>query len=56
MAALVFKIFTLSIKTAAKPLAGRFQNWVLEHPTLRPAVVKLAQVLSYPWAIAKVSA
>ncbi|KAL3141945.1 hypothetical protein ABBQ32_004595 [Trebouxia sp. C0010 RCD-2024] len=43
MAALVFKIFTLSIKTAAKPLAGRFQSWVLQHPTLRPAVVKLAQ-------------
>lgn len=55
MAALVFKIFTLSIKTAAKPLAGRFQNWVLEHPTLRPAVVKLAQVLSYPCGNSQVS-
>lgn len=44
MAALVFKIFTLTIRTAAKPLAGRFQAWVLEHPTLRPAVVNLAQV------------
>lgn len=43
MAALVFKIFTLSIRTAAKPLAGRFQAWVLDHPTLRPAVVNLAQ-------------
>lgn len=43
MAALVFKIFTLSIRTAAKPLAGRFQAWVLDHPTLRPAVVRLAQ-------------
>lgn len=43
MAALVFKIFTLSIRTAAKPLAGRFQAWVLDHPTLRPAVVSLAQ-------------
>ena len=46
MAALVFKIFTLSIRTAAKPLAGRFQAWVLDHPTLRPAVVSLAQVTS----------
>lgn len=43
MAALVFKVFTLTIKTAAKPLAGRFQAWVLHHPTLRPAVVNLAQ-------------
>ncbi|DBA76379.1 hypothetical protein WJX77_005390 [Trebouxia sp. C0004] len=43
MAALVFKIFTLTIRTAAKPLAGRFQAWVLDHPTLRPAVVNLAQ-------------
>ena len=41
---MVFKIFTLSIRTAAKPLAGRFQAWVLDHPTLRPAVVNLAQV------------
>ncbi len=45
MAALLFKVFTLSIRTAAKPLAGRFQAWVLDHPTLRPAVVNLAQVL-----------
>ena len=44
MAALVFKIFTLTIRTAAKPLAGRFQAWVLDPPTLRPAVVNLAQV------------
>ncbi len=44
MAALVFKIFTLTIRTVAKPLAGRFQAWVLDHPTLRPAVVNLAQV------------
>ena len=44
MAALLFKVFTLSIRTAAKPLAGRFQAWVLDHPTLRPAVINLAQV------------
>lgn len=43
MAALLFKVFTLSIRTAAKPLAGRFQAWVLDHPTLRPAVINLAQ-------------
>ena len=44
MAALLFKVFTLTIRTAAKPLAGRFQNYVIDHPTLRPAVVNLAQV------------
>ena len=44
MAALLFEVFTLSIRTAAKPLAGRFQAWVLDHPTLRPAVINLAQV------------
>ena len=44
MAALLFKVFTLTIRTAAKPLAGRFQSYVIDHPTLRPAVVSLAQV------------
>jgi len=43
MAALLFKVFTLTIRTAAKPLAGRFQSYVIDHPTLRPAVVNLAQ-------------
>ena len=44
MAAFVFKVFTLTLRTAAKPLALRFQQFVLTHPTLRPRVVKLAQV------------
>lgn len=44
MATLVFKVFTLAIKTASKPLANRFQNYVLAHPTLRPQVLKFAQV------------
>ncbi len=46
MAAFVFKVFTLTLRTAAKPLAQRFQQFVLTHPTLRPRVVKLAQVRS----------
>ena len=44
MAAFLFKVFTLTLRTAAKPLANRFQAFVLSHPTLRPRVVKLAQV------------
>ncbi len=42
--ALVFKVGTLFIKTASKPLAGRFQKWVLGHPTYRQRVIDLAQV------------
>lgn len=42
--ALVFKVGTLFIKTASKPLAGRFQKWVLGHPTYRKKVIDLAQV------------
>jgi len=43
--AFVFKVMTLAIRTASKPLANRFQNYVLTHPTLRPAVLKFAQGL-----------
>lgn len=42
--ALVFKVGTLFIKTASKPLANRFQKWVLGHPVYRNRVVNLAQV------------
>ncbi|KAK9837024.1 hypothetical protein WJX81_008079 [Elliptochloris bilobata] len=45
MAAFLFKIFTLTLRTAAKPLAQRFQAFVLSHPTLRPRVVKFAQAV-----------
>ena len=44
MAAFVFKVFTLSLKTIAKPLAGRFQGYVLNHPVARGRVIDLAQV------------
>ena len=31
-------------RTASKPLASRFQSYVLAHPKLRPAVLRFAQV------------
>jgi hypothetical protein len=47
MAAFVFKVLTLTIKTISKPLAGRVQQFVLNHPRLRQPVINLAQVLIY---------
>jgi Optic atrophy 3 protein (OPA3) len=44
MAALLFKVGTLGIKTLAKPLATRFQSYVLGHPVLRRQVIGIAQV------------
>ena len=41
--AFVFKVFTLTVRTAAKPLAGRFEQYVLTHPHLRPRIVGIAQ-------------
>jgi hypothetical protein len=45
MAAFAFKAMTLSLKTLAKPLAERFKSYILTHPTLRPKVIDLAQVI-----------
>ena len=44
MAAFVFKIFTLTIRTISKPLAGKVEQFVLNHPRLRQPVIQLAQV------------
>ena len=44
MAAFLFKVFTLTIRTVAKPLSKRVEAYVLEHPKLRRPVVDLAQV------------
>ena len=41
MATLVFKVSTLFIKQAAKPLANRFQAYVINHPVLRKQVLSL---------------
>ena len=40
----MFKVFTLTIRTIAKPLSKRVEAYVLDHPTLRKPVVDLAQV------------
>lgn len=44
MAALVFKVGALALKTLAKPLGDRFKNWVMTHPQYRQAVLRTAQV------------
>ncbi|KAK9823257.1 hypothetical protein WJX72_001401 [[Myrmecia] bisecta] len=43
MAALLFKVGTLAIKTVAKPLAGRFQSYALSHGRFRDGVIALAR-------------
>jgi hypothetical protein len=44
MAALVFKVGALALKTMAKPLGDRFKNWVMMHPQYRQTVLSVAQV------------
>lgn len=44
MAALLFKVAALAMKTAAKPLGDRFQHWVMQHPEYRQTVLQAAQV------------
>lgn len=44
MAALLFKVFTLALRTAAKPLSNRFEKYVMQHPVLRGYVLRVAQV------------
>lgn len=46
MAALVFKVGALALKTLAKPLGDRFKNWVMTHPQYRQTVLSAAQVSS----------
>eukprot|EP01024_Parvocaulis_polyphysoides_P075163 TRINITY_DN9707_c0_g2_i1.p6 TRINITY_DN9707_c0_g2~~TRINITY_DN9707_c0_g2_i1.p6 ORF type:complete len:170 (-),score=14.60 TRINITY_DN9707_c0_g2_i1:1526-2035(-) len=45
MATLMFKVFTLSVKTVAKPVATRFNNYVMSHPAMRSYVIEIAQRL-----------
>ena len=35
MAALVFKVGTLFVRTLAKPLSNRFESYVMGHPKMR---------------------
>ena len=44
MATLVFKLFTLTIKTVSKPLSSRLNSTLLKHPVAREKLVKLANV------------
>ncbi|GMH36064.1 hypothetical protein BSKO_03932 [Bryopsis sp. KO-2023] len=45
MAAVLFKVFALALRTAAKPLGYQFQDWALQHPTFRKNAVGFAQYL-----------
>ena len=42
---MLFKVFTLTLKTVSKPLASRFEGYVMGHPVLRDKVVRTAQWL-----------
>lgn len=43
MAAVIFKVALLTLKTAAKPLAKQFESLVMSHPVMRKRVIHLAQ-------------
>ena len=43
MAAVLFKVALLTLKTAAKPLAKQFEKLVMSHPVMRKQVIGLAQ-------------
>lgn len=45
MAAVLFKVGALALKTLAKPLGDRFQRWVMSHPTARTPVIAMARRL-----------
>jgi hypothetical protein len=43
MAAVMAKVFVLTIKTAAKPFAERFKSYVMNHPVARQRAISAAQ-------------
>lgn len=45
MAAVLFKVALLTLKTAAKPLAKQFEKLVMSHPVMRKQVIGVAQRL-----------
>ncbi|WZN62816.1 OPA3-like protein [Chloropicon roscoffensis] len=45
MAQLAIKVFTMTVKTASKPLAYLFQDYMLSHPGVRQNAIDAAQVL-----------
>lgn len=44
MATLVFKLFSLTLKTISKPIASRLNGVLLTHPVVRQRLVKVANV------------
>jgi hypothetical protein len=45
MAPILFKLFALTLKTVSKPLASRFEKFIMGHPVARKRVIDLAQRL-----------
>ncbi|KAL6777729.1 hypothetical protein ACKKBG_A15410 [Auxenochlorella protothecoides x Auxenochlorella symbiontica] len=45
MATLVFKLFSLTLKTVSKPLANRLNGALLTHPVVRQRLVKVANFM-----------
>jgi hypothetical protein len=45
MATILFKVGALTLKTVSKPLATKFEQYVMGHPTLRAKVIAAANVL-----------
>ena len=45
MATLLFKVGALTLKTVSKPLATKFEQYVMGHPTLRKQVIAAANFL-----------
>lgn len=43
-AAIAAKVFILAVKTIAKPVSNRFQDYVMNHPIARQRAIKMAQV------------
>lgn len=50
MAALLFKVGALALKTLAKPLGSRFEKWAMTHPVARRSVINASQVL-HKWEV-----
>ncbi|CAD7699283.1 unnamed protein product [Ostreobium quekettii] len=45
MAALLLKVFTLAVRTLARPFGDSFQAWALRHETFRKQCIGAAQMI-----------
>lgn len=50
MAALLFKVGALALKTLAKPLGSRFEKWAMTHPVARQQIINASQVM-HRWEV-----